>query len=88
MDNKLLRKEMQFEKSLEVRRASVEYIDQQFNVSDTVSELRQLMKAVTSAHINADTVNAACNCVSNMNTTIKTAISAARYLSANREHDE
>lgn len=39
------------------------------------------MKEVTKKEITADTVNAACNCVQNLNLTIKTAIQAAKYLS-------
>jgi len=40
-----------------------------------------MMKEVTKNEINPDSVNAACNCVQNLNNTIKTAIQAARYLS-------
>ncbi len=40
-----------------------------------------MMKEVTKKEMTADTVNAACNCVTNINNTIKTAIAAARYLS-------
>ena len=39
------------------------------------------MTEVTKNELTADTVNAACNCVSNINNTIKTAIAAAKFLS-------
>ena len=56
-------------------------ISERFGVVDTVKTLQHMMKEVTKKEINADTVNAACNCVQNINLTIKTAIQAARYLS-------
>jgi len=56
-------------------------ISNRFGVVDTVRTLQSMMKEVTKKEINADTVNAACNCVQNLNLTIKTAIQAARYLS-------
>jgi hypothetical protein len=56
-------------------------ISEKFGVVDTVRTLQHMMKEVTKKEINADTVNAACNCVQNLNLTIKTAIQAARYLS-------
>jgi len=40
-----------------------------------------MMERVTEKEITPDTVNAACNCVQNINLTIKTAIQAARFLS-------
>ena len=56
-------------------------ISDRFGVKETVTELHHLMKAVTKERITADTVNAACNCVQNLNLTIKTAIQAAKFLS-------
>lgn len=56
-------------------------ISDRFGVVDTVKTLQHMMKEVTKKEITADTVNAACNCVQNLNNTIKTAIQAARYLS-------
>lgn len=56
-------------------------ISDRFGVVDTVKTLQHMMKEVTKEKITADTVNAACNCVQNLNLTIKTAIQAARYLS-------
>lgn len=56
-------------------------INEQFGVVDTVRTLQKLMKDATAKEINTDSINAACNCVQNLNLTIKTAIQAARYLS-------
>lgn len=39
------------------------------------------MSEVTKEEVTADTVNAACNCVQNLNLTIKTAMQAAKFLS-------
>lgn len=56
-------------------------ISDRFGVVETVKMLQTMMKDVTKKEVTADTVNAACNCVQNLNLTIKTAIQAARYLS-------
>lgn len=56
-------------------------IGERFGVVDTVKTLQNLMKEVTKKEVTEGTVNAACNCVQNLNLTIKTAIQAARYLS-------
>ena len=56
-------------------------ISDRFGVVDTVKTLQTMMKEVTKDKITPDTVNAACNCVQNLNLTIKTAIQAAKFLS-------
>lgn len=56
-------------------------ISDRFGVVDTVRALQKMMVDVTAKEMTADTVNAACNCVQNLNLTIKTAIQAAKYLS-------
>jgi hypothetical protein len=56
-------------------------ISDQFAVGDTVKTLQRMMNEVTKDKITPETVNAACNCVQNLNLTIKTAIQAAKYLS-------
>lgn len=55
-------------------------INDQFKVAESVQELQHCMREVTKQGMSAETVNAACNCVQNINNTIKTAIMAARYL--------
>jgi predicted metalloendopeptidase len=60
-------------------------ISERFGVVDTVRSLQKMMKEVTQKEITPDTVNAACNCVQNLNLTIKTAIQAARFLSGGKE---
>lgn len=63
------------------RRRALSDISDRFQVAESVNKLQHLMGEVTKKEINADTVNAACNCVNNINTTIKTAIAAAKFLS-------
>lgn len=56
-------------------------ISDRFGVVDTVKTLQHMMREVTKDKITPDTVNAACNCVQNLNLTMKTAMQAARFLS-------
>lgn len=63
-------------------------ISERFRLADTVSLLQTMMKDVTSKDINAENVNAACNCVNALNSTIKTAISASRFLAAVKEDND
>lgn len=63
------------------RRRALRDIDDKFGVAATVTQLQKMMTEVTKEEINANTVNAACNCVQNLNLTIKTAMQAARFLS-------
>lgn len=71
-------------KDLEVvgtaKQLALREISDRFGVVDTVKSLRHMMDEVTKDKITPDTVNAACNCVQNLNLTIKTAIQAAKYL--------
>ena len=72
-------------KNLEVinkkQNAALMEISDKFGVVETVKTLQHLMIEVTKKEITADSVNAACNCVQNLNLTIKTSIQAARFLS-------
>lgn len=63
------------------RRLALRDIDDRFGVGSTVKQLQHMMSEVTKEKIDANTVNAACNCVQNLNLTIKTAMQAARFLS-------
>lgn len=89
MGKEIVLREQEAEKGIEKRKAAVKFVDQQFNVSETVTHLQSLMREVTKDRISADTVNAACNCVQNLNLTIKTAMQAARFVSStSRMNDE
>lgn len=72
-------------KDLEVldnhKRNALSDISDRFGLGTTVKTLQNMMTEVTKKEITPDTVNAACNCVQNLNLTIKTAIQAARFLS-------
>lgn len=63
------------------RRKAITDISDQFGVAKTVGQLQRMMEEVTKEEITPNTVNAACNCVQNLNLTIKTAMQAARFLS-------
>ncbi|MGZ3742728.1 MAG: helix-turn-helix domain-containing protein [Pseudobdellovibrionaceae bacterium] len=58
----------------------ITFIDDKFKVGETITQLHQMMKDVTSKELTPNTVNAACNCVARLNETIHTAIQAARFL--------
>lgn len=58
----------------------ITFIDDKFKVGETITQLHQMMKDVTSKELTPNTVNAACNCVARLNETINTAIQAARFL--------
>lgn len=59
----------------------VNFIHDKFAIGHTVSKLQHMMDEVTKKEINANNVNAACNCVARLNETIDVAIKAARFLS-------
>ncbi len=63
------------------KQVALREISDRFGVVDTVHMLQHMMSEVTKKEVTPDSVNAACNCVQNLNLTIKTAIQAARYLS-------
>ena len=71
------------DKELQVisKQKQIEYINEKFNLTKTVEQLHLMMKEVTKNEINPRTVNAACNCVAQLNQTIDMAIKAARFLS-------
>lgn len=60
-------------------------ISEKFGVVTTVQKLQYMMQQVTKDEFSVDSVNAACNCVQNINLTIKTAIQAAKFLADERE---
>lgn len=65
----------------DTKRLALSDINDRFGVGESVRQLQALMREVTKEKVTADTVNAACNCVQNINLTIKTAIQAAKFLS-------
>jgi hypothetical protein len=65
----------------ESKKLALREISDRFGVVDTVRALQRMMNEVTKKEVTPDSVNAACNCVQNLNLTIKTAIQAAKYLS-------
>lgn len=67
--------------AVDERRRALGDISDKFGVAKTVGQLQKMMEEVTKDDINPNTVNAACNCVQNLNLTIKTAMQAAKFLS-------
>lgn len=67
--------------SVSSQQDKIRFIDQQFKIGETISQLHNMAKEVTSKEVNPATVNAACNCIARANETINIAIQAARYLS-------
>lgn len=65
------------------KRRDIQYIADTFGLKATVEQLHYMMKEVTKTQITPQTVNAACNCVQQLNSTIDMAIKASRYLSEN-----
>lgn len=63
------------------QRNKINFIDDKFKVGKSIDQLHTMMMEVTKDQMTAANVNAACNCVSRINETINTAISAARFLS-------
>lgn len=58
----------------------IKFVDENFKIGETISQLHHMMKNVTKSELTPNTVNAACNCVARLNETINTAIQAARFL--------
>lgn len=58
----------------------INFVNEKFMVTDTLTQLHKMMTEVTEKEINPATVNAACNCVARLNETVNTAITAARFL--------
>lgn len=56
------------------------HVNETFKITNTINQLHAMMKEVTKEEINPRTVNAACNCVQQLNNTIDMTIKAARYL--------
>ena len=63
------------------KRRDIQYIADTFGLKETVEQLHFMMKEVTKSQITPQTVNAACNCVQQLNCTVDMAIKASRYLS-------
>lgn len=63
------------------KQEQIEFIESKFQLGRTVTQLHDMMNEVTKEEITSKTVNAACNCVQQLNNTIDMAIKAAKFLS-------
>ena len=80
MDDKSIQGSKEIQVKASDRRNDVEYIQERFNIKNTVEHLHQMMKEVTKEEFSAKNVNAACHCIHQLNETINTTIKAARFL--------
>lgn len=62
------------------KKSDLDYINDTFKVGKVVNQLHDMMGEVVKAGYDAKNVNAACNCISQLNQVINTTISAARFL--------
>lgn len=68
------------ESAEDLQKEKVQFVNEEFRVSESIGQLHHMMKEVTKQEITPSTVNAACNCVARLNETVDTAIKAARFL--------
>ncbi len=68
-------KELQTKNQVELdsikRRNDLEYVQEKFDVGSSVELLHKMMKEVTQKEFSSRNVNAACNCIHELNNTIK-----------------
>lgn len=62
------------------KKSDLDYINETFKVGKVVNQLHDMMSEVTKGGYDAKNVNAACNCISQLNQVINTTITAARFL--------
>lgn len=67
------------------RKEAVEFIQENFQIKGTITHLHTMMKEVTKKEFNAANVHAACNCVKQLNDTINTSMSAAKFVAEQYE---
>lgn len=80
MGNEIIQGKNELKVSTTDRRKDIEYIQDQFNIKSTVTQLHTMMKEVTKEDFSAKNVNAACHCIHQLNETINTTIKASRFL--------
>lgn len=68
--------------------SALKEVGERFHISRTVNHLQDMMEQVTKDKVDVFTVNAACNCVQNLNNTIRTAVMAARFLANVKGKDD
>lgn len=62
------------------KKSDLAFINDQFKVGKVVNQLHDMMEEVTKGGYDAKNVNAACNCIGQLNQIINTTINAARFL--------
>lgn len=62
------------------KKDDLKYVSDTFQVGKVINKLHDMMDEVTKTGFDAKNVNAACNCISQLNQMINTTISAAKFL--------
>jgi hypothetical protein len=80
-------KELQLQSKNQVKLPTVQdkkddlkYVNETFKIGKVVNQLHEMMEEVTKTGFDAKNVNAACNCIGQLNQIINTTISAAKFL--------
>lgn len=67
---------------------ALEFVNDRFDIRSSVTSLHQMMQEVTKDEFSAKNVNAACNCVAQLNQTINTTIKAAKFLTSSKKSQD
>jgi hypothetical protein len=62
------------------KKEDLKYINETFHIGKVVDQLHDMMEEVTKNGYDAKNVNAACNCIGQLNQIINTTITAAKFL--------
>jgi len=73
---------------VEKSRNSLQHVDAKFGISKTVNTLQGLMERVTADKVTPETVNAACNCVSQLTGLMDITIKACRFLNDSKNNNQ
>lgn len=66
--------------SVQDKKEDLKYINDTFKIGKVVNKLHDMMEEVTKNGFDAKNVNAACNCIGQLNQIINTTITAAKFL--------
>lgn len=62
------------------KKDKINYINETFQFSKSINQLHSMVDGIVKQEINANNVNAACNCIARLNETVDTLIKATKYL--------
>lgn len=70
--------------TVEDKKSDLKYINETFQIGRTVEQIHTMMSEVIRQGYDAKNVNAACNCIQQLNQIINTTISATKFLRGNQ----